>query len=361
VKNLFVILIFFPFAVKAQRNVDLDRYNFTVQYRSLPAIKLDSNYRTFSVEIESTKLMQPLLNEMHPENNVLLEGWRKMESGGHITVNVQLEDLLPESVSVKERVENIKDKNGQVTGTRTFYSEEVIYTFAATAAINDYKGIHIMDEALASRSYKQVYKSPEFQVKALAQGYFAINALSVTRNLYEKCVTNAMHNLSERITTNFGFPIVTAHDFMWIIDSKKDPEYTAHRQAFLTLADVLFGMNANTSIEGAKEQLKPVIDYFEKVKHLYTSSNKHDRKIRYASYYNLAVLNYYLDDPQQMMREANGLELNNFDAGDAKGFQQTATWLKNIFVQSNIYTRHFAIDTAFFKGPYEKDAVTTAH
>jgi hypothetical protein len=55
-----------------------------------------------------------------------------------------------ESFSVKERVENIKDKNGQVTGTRTFYSEEVIYTFAATAAINNYKGIHVMDEVLSN-------------------------------------------------------------------------------------------------------------------------------------------------------------------------------------------------------------------
>jgi hypothetical protein len=67
VKNLYLIILLFPVAVQAQRNVDLDRYNFTVQYRALPVIKLDSTYRTYNVEIESTRLMQPLLNEMHPE------------------------------------------------------------------------------------------------------------------------------------------------------------------------------------------------------------------------------------------------------------------------------------------------------
>lgn len=361
-KNFYFIpLALLPFTISAQRNVDLDRYNFTVQYRGLPAVKLDSSYHTYNVEIEGSKLMQPFLKEMNPENDVLLEGWRKIESQGHVTVHVKLEDLLPENISVKERTENIKDKNGNITGTRTFYSEEVIYTFAANAVITDYKGAHVFDRILADRNYKQTFKSPEFPVRALAQGYFALHALNVTKTLYQNCVINAMHNLSHEITTDFGFPIVTAHDYMWIIDSRKDPEYSAHRQAFLTISDVLFGMNAYTAIDSARQQLQPVINYFEKLKQLYSSSSKHDRKIRYASYYNLAVLYYYLDDPQQMMREANGLELNDFDAGDAKGFQQTAGWLKTIFEQTNIYTRHFTIDTASFKGPFEKEAVTISN
>jgi hypothetical protein len=117
-------------------------------------------------------------------------------------------------------------------------------------------------------------------------------------------------------------------------------------------------MNANTSIEGAREQLKPVIDYFEKIKRIYSSTSKHDRKMKYASYFNLAVLYYYLDDPQAMMKEAKGLELNDYDAKDARGFVQTATWLKNLFEQNNIYTRHFTINPSAFKGPYEKADVT---
>lgn len=354
-KNLYIIALCLPVIANAQKNVDLDRYNFTVQLRALPTVKLDSSYHTYNVEIESTKLMQPLLSELEPEKSVLLEGWRKIDNNGHITVHVKIDDLLPESVSIKERTENIKDKNGAITGTRTFYREEVVYTFAATAMIDDYKGMHISDEVLASRGYKRIFNSPEFPVKALAQGYFAINSLSVTKSLFRNCVTEAMHRLSNRITEAFGFAIVTSHDFMWIVDSKKDPEYSAHRQAFLTISDVLFGMNATTSIDDVRVQLKTVIDYFESIKKLYSSSSKHDRKLRYASYYNLAVLYYYLDDPQQMMREANGLELNDFDAGDAKGFQNTATWLKNIFQQTNIYTRHFSIDTTVFKGPFEKE------
>lgn len=237
------ILLLLPFSVTAQRNVDLDRYNFTVQFRILPQIRIDSSYRTYNVEVEGTKLMQSFLQDMAPEKSVILEGWKKINSEGHITVKIKLDDLLPESVSVKERLENITDKRGQIIGTRTLYYQEVVYTFAATASITDYKGMHIIDELLAERSYKQVYKSPEFQIRQMAEGYFLLNAVNKTGELYRNCVVRAMHNLSARLTSNFGFSDVTVNDHMWIIDSKKDPEYSDYRQAFRQLSDVLFSIN----------------------------------------------------------------------------------------------------------------------
>jgi hypothetical protein len=342
----------------SQKNVDLDRYNFTVQFRSLPQMRLDSTYRTYNVEVESTKLMQPLMQDMLPEKTVELAGWRKLPRNGHINIKVKLEDLLPESASVRERVETIKDRSGRITNTRVLYYQEVTYTFASTAIISDYKGMHILDQVLAGRGHKQVYRSPEFAIRQLAEGYFLLNTIAVSRDLYRNCVNKAMHYLSERITENFGFGEVTVNDFMWIIDSRKHPEYSAHRKAFQQMNEVLFSMNANQSIDGAREQLKPVIDYFERIKKTYPSNSKHDRKIRYASYYNLAVLYYYLDDPQLMMKEANGLELNDFDANDSKGFEQSAIRLKNLFQKTNIYTRHFRIDINSLKGPYERDTDT---
>lgn len=355
-KQSLCLLFLLPLSLFAQKKVDLDKFGFTVQFRSLPNYKLDSTYRTYNVEIEGTKLMETFLKEMDPEKNVLLEGWRKLPEQGHLTIKVKLDDLLPESFSIKERVENIKDKSGQITGTRTFYAQEVTYTFSAIAIISDYKGTHINDLQLASRSYKQTYTSPEFPIKQIAAGYFMLNSMKVTNDLYRKSVNQAMHYLSERISDNFGFGEVTVNDFMWIIDSRKHPEYDAHRKAFQQMNAALFGLDANTPIDGVREQLKPVIQYFESIKKLYPSSSKHDRKIRYASFYNLAVLYYYLDDPQMMMKEASGLALNDYDANDARGFEESALRLKKQFQLCNINTRHFRIDPSGFKGPYENTA-----
>ncbi len=356
-RSLFFLLLL-PISLVAQRNVDLDKFNFTVQFRTLPGMYIDSSYRTYNVEVEGTRMMQPFLKDMAPEKTVLLEGWRKLNDNGHISIKIKLDDLLPESVSVKERQENIKDKKGVITGTRTIYWQEVVYTFAATASISDYKGVHIMDEVLADRNYKKIYKSPEFQIRQMAEGYFLLNAVTKTGELYRNCVINAMHNLSNRLTNNFGFSDVTVSDYMWIIDSKKDPEYADHRKTFRQLNEVLFSINASSSIDQARELLKPVVEYFDRLKDEYTANSKHDRKIRYASYFNLAVLYYYLDDPQKMMKEASGLVLNDYDTRDGKNLEASALRLKNLFQQANIYTRHFNIDTNSFKGPFEKNAVT---
>lgn len=358
-KKYYLVSIFFcPLILLAQKKVDLDRYNFNVQFHSLPAMHLDSSYHTYNVVVEGTKMMQSFLQQLSPANSVILDGWRKLPQAGHITIKVKLEDLLPESISIKERTEIIKNPLSQVAGTRILYHEEVVYTFAATAVINDYKGAHVLDEVLADRGYKQVYSSPEFPFSKLAEGYFLINTKSTTGELYRSCVYRAMHYLSDRMTDNFGFGEVTVKDMMWIVGSKKHPEYTAQRDAFRQLTEVLFSMNANQSIDGAREQLKPVIDYFESIKQKYTSTNKHDRKMRYASYFNLAVLYYYLDDPQAMMKEATGLVLNDYDVRDGKAFEESASRLKNLFQKANIYTRHFKIDSLSYKGPFEDNTQT---
>lgn len=360
-KLYFLLLLSTPIWSKAQKKVDLDKYRFSVQYRALPQIQLDSTYRTYHVEVENTRMMESFMDDLSPEKSVKLEGWRKLEQDGHIGIQVKLGDLLPESFSVKERTETVKNGNGIITGSRTYYHQEVVYSFSANASITDYKGMHIQDQELVSRQHKQVYKSPEFTIKYVAEGYFLVNSMSVTKELYRNAVTRAMHTLSDRITRDFGFNAVTANDYMWIIDSRKHPEYDAWRKAFTQMSEVLLNMDANTPITGAREKLEPVISYFEHIRKQYSSSKKHDRKIRYATYFNLAVLYYYLDDPQAMMREANGLVLNDYDSKDGKGLTETASWLKNIFQQANIYTRHFPVNTENFFGPYERQDMSLKH
>ena len=352
VKKPLLLLFLLPVLAAAQKTVDLDRYKFSVQYRSLPGMKIDSTYRTYDVSIRTTRLMEPLLQDMEPENTVQLEGWKKLPELGHLRVEVNLGDLLPGEMAVRERVVSNRLANGTVS-TKSYYYQEVSYSFDARARISDYKGMHILDEVLADRGQKRTYRSPEFPARAMAEGYFLVNALQVTRSLFRESVTRAMHRLTEQLNNHFGFEPVTVNDMMWVIDSRRHDEYGPWREAIRQASDVLFSMNASTPISGAKEQLQPVIRYFEQIKKAYSSNNRHDRKIRYGAYYNLAVLYYYLDDPQAMMREANGLELNDFDAGDAKGFQRTATWLKNLFEQNNIYTRHFPVYTEELKGPQD--------
>jgi hypothetical protein len=355
-KNLLTFVLLLPVMVFSQK-VDLDRFKFTSQFRTLPAVVVDSSYHTYHVSVETSRLMQAYLSDMTPEKSVILEGWKMLKKNGHLAIHVKLEDLLPESFSVKEREEIIKDRLGKETGRRKLYTQEVVYTFSALADVSDYKGAQIENIELVSRNNKQVYRSPEFAIRAMAEGYFLVNSLTLSEQLYKNCVNSAMNNLSARINHDFGYSVTTITEHMWILDSRKHPEYQAHRQAFLTCSEVLFRISADRSLDGVREELKPAIDYFESIKRKYPSTSKHDRKMRYASYYNLAVLYYYLDDPQAMLKEANSLILNDYDAKDGRSLANTALYLKNLFMETKLNSRHFAIDTTRFKGPGEPSVI----
>ena len=351
--KLLLLTFVLPFISLAQK-VDLDRFNFTASFRSLPVVKLDSSYRTYDLSTESTRLMQNYMADLAPEKYLRIQGWKMLPSGAHLSIKIRFEDLLPESFATRERVEPIKDRTGKQIGVRTTYYQEVIYTLAATGEVVDYKGEHVFDMVLADRSAKQMYRSPEFQVRQVAEGYFMINALKITGDLFRNNARNAIGRISSRLNYNYGFENVTVNDFMWILGNRKHPEYDAHRNAFLTIKEVMFGLSPDKPLTGVREKLQPVIKYFESIKKNYSSSSKADRKLRYASYFNLAVIYYYLDDPQAMMKEASGLILNDFDARDGRAFENTALQLKQVFENSGYTTRHFPIDVNSFKGPNEK-------
>ena len=152
-KNIFIASFLVPFIAFTQR-VDLDRFKFSSQFRSLPSIRLDTSYHTYHVSVEATRLMQGYLSDITPEKSVIPDGWRMLKKNGHLAIQVKLEDLLPESFSVKEREEIIKDRAGKETGRRKLYSQEVVYTFSAFADITDHKGAFIENINLASRNYK---------------------------------------------------------------------------------------------------------------------------------------------------------------------------------------------------------------
>ncbi|MGZ8557676.1 MAG: hypothetical protein ACXWWC_05065, partial [Chitinophagaceae bacterium] len=98
-KNLLLLIFLLPLFAISQR-VDLDRFKFTSQFRSLPAFRLDTSYHTYHVSVEASRLMQGNLSDMTPEKSVILEGWKMLNKNGHLAIQVKLEDLLPESFSV---------------------------------------------------------------------------------------------------------------------------------------------------------------------------------------------------------------------------------------------------------------------
>lgn len=342
-KILLTLLTIAVVSTASAQKADLDKYSFTATYRDLPRMGLDTSFKTFSIQTVLTRNSSFMLKDEQPDERVFIAGWKKLPSHAHITVDVRMEDIKVESSDVKERIQILKDKNGKETGRRFFYSTEIIYSFASFMRVNDFRGKEIIQRVLSSRNNLRTYRTKEFNSQQEALTAFISNVNAVTSLITSNEVNRSMNEVNDILNASLGYPQKTVGDYLWILDTKKHPEYKAHRQAFTSFKQAMFQMRADKPLDEVKEMLKPSIAYFEKMKKKYNSESKSDRKMRYASYYNLAKIYYYLDMPEASLFEAGQLMINDYDEKDGRGLEAAASDLKYLLELNKTNTRHFPI------------------
>ena len=73
--------------------------------------------------------------------------------------------------------------------------------------------------------------------------------------------------------------------------------------------------------------------------------------MRYAAYYALGKISYWLDEPDKTIKYGELLIANKFDEKDGKELIQWANDLKKELAKNNLTTRYFVIDTEKFEAP----------
>ncbi len=342
--NLLFVSIF------AQR-VDLDRFNFTASYRDFPDEPLPAEYKTYNVRIEASPSLGLGYSVSNLENMISIEGLKKVTGTGHITIIAMLDDIVIEKTESKERVQVSKDKQG-VEVRKSFFATEMTYSFSARATVYDYKGNTVTSNyILFDRENKRTYKTPEYSNPVDAANNFNNKILEVKSNLSKQLVNSAVSSLNSYLNTNYGFAVQKVNDIFWVLNNKKHPEYSEQQKAWNNFKNAIVLMSPDESLEKVKDKMKPVIAYYEKVKTIYTSSDKEARKLRYASYYNLAKIYLYLDEPAAAMREADALSMNDYDESDGRNLRAIAESLDEQLKKNNASSRHFPVVISSFQPP----------
>ena len=337
-------------SIFAQR-VDLDRFNFTASYRDFPDEPLPNEYKTYNIRIEATPSLGLGYSAATLENLISIEGLKKVTGTGHITIIAMLDDIVIEKTEAKERIQVTKDKQG-LEVRKSFFATEMIYSFSARATVYDYKGNTVVSNyILFDRDNKRTYKTPEYSNPVDAANNFNNKILETKSNLSKQLVNGAISNLNSYLNTNYGYAIQKVNDIFWVLNNKKHPEYSEQQKAWNNFKNAIVLMNPDEPLDKVKEKLKPVIAYYEKVKTTYTASDKEARKLRYASYYNLAKIYLYLDNPAAAMREADALAMNDYDESDGRNLRAVAESLDEQLKKNNASSRHFPVVISSFQPP----------
>lgn len=331
-------------AVCNAQKVDLDRFYFKATYRNLPKSPLGLEYKSFVVEPKFASSISKIISPDEVKDKFIIEGFKRIDANGDLLIKFNVNDITLYRTEVKSRVEEKKDKAGNVTERKTFYWFEIEYGMEASAdIINNKTSKSLHNFALAANNpySKKIFKLSETSSYNGARDAYALNKEMVLRNIINECFTEYFSTVNDFATNEYGYKVVTADELVWISASKKHPETEAYANNFNLMKDAFSLMTSDAPIDQVKEKLQPVIEYLNGLVKKYTADEKPDRKLRYSAFYNLGKIYLYLDMPDEAIAQGNALITNDYDTGDGKRIIESANKLKESFKVNNTNSRHF--------------------
>jgi len=342
-KLLFLTALVVTALVSYGQKVDLDKFNHTFDYRDLPRNPQNPEYKTYSVSTNVPSSVRMTYGDKGIENGVSIQGLKKVtDVKGHLIVYVSMNDLIFTASKVNERVEVQKDKDGKETGRKYYYKVDATYTWGGTGSIGDYKGTAIGSMDLQASA--STWASSEYPTYKEAADYFNNNVNSIRDGLLRTEIKSALGSLNNWLSTNYGYAERTDYEILWILDSKKHPEYAAQHENWEAFKATVATVKRDAISDETKNKFYEIIKYFDGIPSKFTTDEKADKKMRYASYYNKARIYLYLDNPEAAIKEADALIANGYDDGDGKRLKKEAEALAELFKKNNATSRHFTID-----------------
>ncbi|MFT4023715.1 MAG: hypothetical protein QM664_08030 [Flavihumibacter sp.] len=323
------------------QKVNLDHFSFTTAYRSLPALPVDTSFHSYDFHLQAGPLMG-LANRPGTEESLYIEGWIQVMEKGDLTVSLWMEDLLVVKSDVDVREELKRDKAGKVINRSNYFAPLLTYTYAARMEVRDKFGNQLQARQLVTRSQQFQYKGAEFGSRVAAQNIL-LNQLQLTTEISGQVLNRTIRELSNSLTAGYGYAERRVSDNIWVLNSPKHPENDAFRTHWGNIRSALFRLQPDEPVDNIRESVAADITYFEQLPLRYTCKDKASRKLRYASYYLLAKVYYYFDDPYATALAANQLVLNNYDTRDGFSLENAARQLIESFRMNKRNSRHFTL------------------
>lgn len=318
------------------QSVDLDRHYVRVESIHLPSVFIeDINKRTYRVSTNVYELQRDDIL-----NNIVIAGFKKVAENASIDIDVQIQPLSVNEIKISEKVHEVKDKDGKVKQRHYFYYGYMRYRTEGNVNVkNNVNG----KEYSISLGEGGSYHSPEFKTRSEATEYMSVNRNNLVEKYQREFISKSIENVRSRLNNTYGYPIYNNPVLFWIMDSRRHPENDAHAAALEKIKNLLGKIKAEESIEVLKSELKPIEDYFLGVIPKYTGKKRAERKVRYASFYNLGKLYTVFEMPDKAIEMAKKLEENDYDKSDAKDIIEAAEDLKKRLEINKTKTKHFKI------------------
>ncbi|MBS7256268.1 hypothetical protein [Flavobacterium branchiicola] len=330
---LLLILINFTYS----QSVDLDPHSFNLSYVTLPPKPvLERKNRTYSMLVDTGNVPEFKDAKDHLEYNVSIDGFKNVSTNGYFVVDVNLWNPMIILQEIRKNEYKSKDDKGV---------EKISISYTVIYKVREMGSFSIKCEGDASFNKKYSLEKTytvenSFVNYEDAKNFPGLSVVSV-RNAYLRSVVSDM---DYRLNHDYGFVVEQTSDYLWILDSKKHPEFDSNVKALSNVKAVFNKMSYNEDVAPLKAELESTIKYFEGVDKTYVEDERRQRKLRYGAYFNLAAIYHYLDMPDESDIWCDKLIENKYDVTDGKTMKLKNENLREIFAVNQIKTRHIDVE-----------------
>ncbi|WP_075341064.1 hypothetical protein [Tenacibaculum agarivorans] len=315
------------------QKVDLDKERASIRFIQLPTDPiLNSDDRTYTVASNISDFIK----------RINISGFTKLEKEGTIKIRIDVDELLSTPVKVSKIVEENKDKEGKVINTSTFYTAnmELILKGRWFVSITNGKSYNYPIE------YSKKLQSKKTSSLDHTKKYFEKNQEALIKNFRKEFMKEQISKLNYYLNASYGYRNERREEVFWILDSEKNPDYKGYQSQFKRIKEVFGRIKAKQPITSTHTQyLDNFEEYFNQLVKKYPLDKRKHRKMRYASYYNLAKLYYNFDMLDKAIEYANKLIENDYDKSDGKRIIKKANKLKKLFELNQVTSTHFPVQT----------------
>lgn len=338
IKNTLLILALFTYAFSIAQSTDLDKETFNVSYVVLPTEPvLDDSKRTYSSDLRG----------------VAINGFSKVANGGTIDIKYNFNGTNVGELEIDKIKHEKKDKDGNVVSTS--------YTYKAKSSFSSRATINVINSD-TGESYEKTFSESndfvgnEFDSYYKAERNYLNNRYERKRSYTSKHKGRIKSSIKSYLNSRYGYtPYDSSSKYLWILGSKKHPEYQKHHEAHEKVKAAFANMKFDQPVDEILKEVEPVIEYFNSIIPNYPGTKRKMRKVKYASYYNIAAIYYYLDMPEKAKEYAQKIIENDYDKGDGKYFNRISDELLKSFEVNKTKTRHMAVVTEDLSNEVEEE------
>lgn len=341
----FLILCIFSFQLYA---LDIDRENINVSYLGLPSHPMvyekDRNYSVFYNSQYNQAEFQSLIEE-----HFHIQGLKRFSSNAAVNIDFKFYDIEVIETEVLSKNRRIKDDEGN-TRVEYYYIPIIKYKTSANIVVKYATG--------KSKSYKYGSKNNKHTGEEMfsvsdTDNYFNSELYQVLYRLQADFIVSSSKDINIKLNKLHGYKVVKETDYLLILDSRLYPEYKDYKRHYLLIKRLFDQMTPFDSVEGMKQELQYVISFLELIPGNYTEDKKAHTKMRYASFYNLAKIYYYLEDLEKSIDYYEKVIENDYHEGQSKRNIKAIGKLKDLLSVNRVSSRHFPIQLDLPEVSYE--------